>query len=115
MRLLKFTGDDSNTLIHAARQLANAAAEENKQKKLRESAKVAIASLLLKSRDVDVSTLPDKETVLVQCDGVDTVKIDRKSSQRFDAKSFSLVHAVLSLEFTKASVATYFDSLLPVV
>jgi hypothetical protein len=85
---------------------------KNKHQKAEDAAKELITRELKQHRQVDVQALADKEIVVVQVDGVDTVKIECKSSERFDQKGFAMLHPDQAKEFTKPSAATYYDSLL---
>jgi hypothetical protein len=113
MQLVKFSGKESVLLTAAAKALQFATKEENKHKKAREAAKEVATRLLLEHRQINVDLLPNKEIVVIQCDGRDTLEIKRKESERFDGKAFSLVYPNLDEEFTRPCPATYFDSLLP--
>jgi hypothetical protein len=108
---IKFTGKDCEIIHAAARALQAAKKEKNKHFKAEESAKEIIKREIKAKRQVDVDLLPDKEILIVQCDGNDAVAVTVKSSDRFDQKSFALTHPVLTEEFTKPTPATYFDVL----
>lgn len=112
MQLVKFTGKTAQLMTAAAYALEAAKKEKNKHQKAEEAAKEVVARLLLQERQVNIDLLENKEVVIVQCDGTDTMKVERKESQRFDGKEFALLHPGLSEEFTRATPATYFDSLL---
>jgi hypothetical protein len=109
---IKFTGKDCEIIHAAARALQAAKKEKNKHFKAEESAKEIIARELKSKRQVDLDQLSDKEIVVVQCEGKDTVSVTRKPSDRFDQKSFALIHPNLVEEFTRPTPATYFDVLL---
>jgi hypothetical protein len=112
MVLIKFNKEDGRALEAASGAMAAAAVEENKHKKAREAAKTIIARELLQRRGVNLDNLPAKEIVLVQCDGVDVLKVERKESQRLDGAALGAAHPELVIEFTKPSVASYFSSLV---
>jgi precorrin-2 methylase len=112
MELLKFTGEDAELVRAAAKALKEAAAVESKAKKNRESARDVIERMLAEKRALVVGTLPVKTVVIIQADGVDAVKLERKGRQQFDQKRFGLLHADLLEQFTDEQPATYCDSLL---
>ncbi len=113
MQLVKFSGKESVLLTAAAKALQLATKEENKHKKAREAAKEVATRLLLEHRQINVDLLRDKEIIVIQCEGKDTLEIKRKGQERFDGKAFAIVHPALDEEFTRPCLATYFDSLLP--
>lgn len=112
MMLLKLSAEDGRALRAATGALASAAAEENKQKKAREAAKVIITRELQVQRGVALEELAAGEVVLVQCAGEDVLKVERKASQRLDGAALGAAHPALVEEFTRPSVASYFSSLL---
>ena len=95
-----------------AQLLAEASVAENKHKKEREQLKELIQRDLKKLRSLDLDGLPARELVIVQCDGKDVLKIERKSSERVDLAALSQAHPEVAQEFTRASVATYYSSLV---
>jgi hypothetical protein len=112
MELVKFTGADADLAIAAAKALQESSAAANKHKKAADAAKAAIARLLADRRGIAVDALPAKTVVVIQANGSDVVKVERKAAQRFDQTAFSLVHADLVETFTKETPATYYDSLI---
>ena len=112
MMMIKLSGADGRVLCVAARALAVAAVAENKHKKEREAAKTIIGRELQRLRGVNHAELPEKEIVMVSCDGEEVLKIERKGSERLDAAALGAEHPELVDEFTGTSVASYFSSLL---
>jgi len=72
------------------------------------AAKGIIGSELLVLRETVLETLPEGETVFVELDNGDSLKIDRRGKDQFDLESFRVKHPALAAEFTKRGVATYF-------
>lgn len=112
MLQVKLSGEDGRALKAATRAMAAAAIEENKHKKAREAAKTIIARELDRLRGIKLDALPAAEIVLVQVEGADVLKVERKESQRLDATALGAAHPELVTEFTKASVASYYSSLV---
>lgn len=112
VQTFKFTGSLATTLTTATKCLEQHAAAENAAKNLREASKAEIAKILLQERQIDINNLPDKEIIIVECDGVATVTIKRKSMNRFDNKGFAMAHPELAKDFTRPLPVTYIDSLL---
>ena len=111
MKVIKITGSDASELALAASQLASAKQMENDGRKAKEAAREIITRKLKELRDIDVETLPEKETVIVQLNGNGGLKIDRKGSDRFDLAAFRVNNADLVSAFTKRQVSSYFESL----
>lgn len=109
---VKLSPSDGETIRLATVALAISAREENKHKKAREAAKTIIERELEKLRGIKLDDLQGAQIVIVQCDGVDLLKIERKESQRLDATALGQAHPELVAQFTKPSVASYFSSLL---
>lgn len=112
MILVKFSGPEASRMKAAARALEESKRAKNKLQKLEDSAKEDIAKQLWQLRQINLDCLPGKETVFVQCEGEDAVKIEIKESDRFDASGFRLLHPELNDQFTRPVPAKYFDSLL---
>lgn len=109
---IKLSKEDGRALEAATEAMAAAAIAENTGKKARDSAKKIIERELLSKRQVTLDTLPDKEIVMIQVDGKDVLKIERKSSMRLDQSALSEAQPEIASQFTKPSVASYFSSLI---
>lgn len=112
MTLIKLSAADGEAVLAAARTLATSGPVKNSHEKACKTAKETIERELLRLRGVNVSALPEKEVVLVQCDGQDLLKVERKGAQKLDATALAAAHPELVSEFTRLSVASYFSSLL---
>lgn len=115
MILIKLSAADGAAIKQAVASMASAAAEENKQKKARESAKSIITRELKAHRPKmqPLDELPAGEFVLVQVDGKDVLKIDRREAQRLDADGLKAAHPEIVEKFTGPSVASYFLPCFP--
>jgi hypothetical protein len=112
MMLVKLSKEDGRAMEAASSAMAAAAGEENKHKKAREAAKMIIARELLQLRKISLDELPAGEVVMVQVDGRDVVKVDRKGTMRLDQEALRAAHPDVLDAFTRESVASYFSSLL---
>lgn len=110
--LIKLSKTDGEALRVASQSLAVNAETENTAKKARDAAKKIIERELLAQRKIAVDQLSEKEIVLVQVDGVDVLKIERKGANRLDGTALAAAHPEIVTEFTKPSVASYFSSLI---
>lgn len=112
MTQLKLSKADGYALQTAVESMAAAALEENRHKKARDAAKVIILRELFNRRALVVDSLKAGELVIVQVEGADVLKIERKAAQRLDQEALGAAHPDIVAQFTKPSVASYFSSLL---
>lgn len=113
--LVKLSAADGAAIKQATASMSAAATEENKQKKARESAKAIIVRELKTHRPKmdPLDKLPAGEFVLVQVDGKDVIKIDRREAQRLDGDGLKAAHPEIVEKFTGPSVASYFLPCFP--
>lgn len=112
MVLIKFSKADGLAIGEATLAMKEAAEMENKAKKARDAAKSIIGRELLQRRNVNLDELPAATIVMVQVEGDDVVKVERKASERLDSTALRQAHPEIVENFTRPSVASYFSSLL---
>ena len=71
--------------------------------------KTIIRQTLIDKRGIDIDTLPEAETVLVIIGTERGLKIDRKGSDRVNIEQLRACNPDIAKQFTKRTVATYFD------
>lgn len=110
---IKLSSSDGEALRTAVESLAKNSETKNAAEKATKAAKEIIDRELIKLRKVDPSQLAEKEIVMVQIDGVDVLKIERKGANRLDGPGLANAHPEIAAEFTNRGVASYYTSLLP--
>ena len=111
MIFVKLSAADGKRVAAASSAFAAAGEQENKHRKAKEAAKQILTRELKELRGIVLEELPAGELVVVQIDGRDALKVDRRASQRLDGPALGAAHPNLVEEFTKPSVASYFTVL----
>ncbi len=111
--MLTFKATDSR-LIDCAHQIKQGNAMISKGKKMSDSGKEFVTKWLLNERDLDVESLPIDSTILIQVDGLDTLRLTVKGQNRLDVKWLQLDAPLVAAKYTKENPTVYFDSLLTI-
>lgn len=105
------TANEVKALALAIDQLKAAKQAENEASKAAKAAKDVIRRVLIESRNVDVDTLSEGETVIVSVGTERGVKIDRKGADRIDVQSLRVALPDVAKQYSKRTVASYFEPL----
>lgn len=103
------TAKEVSGLCAAIDLLAQAKKQANEADKQAKAAKEIIRRTLLDTRNVDIETLPESETVLVTIGTDRGLKIDRRGRDLIDVESLRIGLPDVAKQYTKRSVGTYFD------
>lgn len=109
--MIRLNKVDSANIRSAVERLDKAKPIVRDGTKLIDACKDVVRRELVSLRSLDVDTLPEKETVIVEFDGNGGIKLDRRGNDQFDLESFRTAHPELVKQFTKRTVATYFEPL----
>lgn len=105
------TAAEVKELALAIDQLKEAKREENEASKRVKAAKEVIQRTLIETRNLNVDTLPEGETVIVTVGTERGLKIDRKGSDRLDVQTLRIALPDIAKQYTKRTVASYFEPL----
>lgn len=103
------TAKEVSALALAIDQLKTAKAMENEASKAIKAAKDVIRRTLIETRNIDVDSLPESETLLVTVGTERGLKIDRKGSDRIDVQSLRVALPEVAKQYTKRTIASYFE------
>lgn len=110
---MKIFRTDETKFVDIARQLEDGKSRKSAGEKLVEASKDFIAGWLLKERNIDIEKLPIGETIVIQLEGKDVIRVDVKGKNRFDLARFRNEQPIMEANFTKKFPERHFDSLLP--
>jgi hypothetical protein len=104
--------ETSDPVIGAARdQLAKAKKAGNAAEKEEKAAKATIIRWLKEERKYEIADQPAGTIVVIQFDGKDAIKLERKGRSGIDLERLRAEASEVAEKFATTSTATYFDVL----
>ena len=100
---------EDKTLEGVAEQLDEGKSLAARGDRLTKAAKGYITAWLSTERKLDVDKLPVGSVIMIQVNGKDCIKVERKGQNRLDVTWLQTAQPEIAKQFTVTKPATYFD------